>query len=145
MNAVGSLCDQLFSLADSALHALGVRCTSHLGAEGAHDLDLFLGEVLGHEQLHLIAAIDADQRQPDAGISRGRLDDRPAGLELAFLLGAADDPDGCAILHAAAGIQVLQLSEYVSRSRGDQSLQLNIGVSPTNWVMSSATRKRDIS
>src|SRR5580704_1948274 len=119
--------DQSLGLADGALHALCVGSTSHLGAEGAHDLDLFLGEALGHEQLHFIAAIDADEREADAGVSGGRFDDSAARRELAVLLGAADDPDGCAIFHTTAGVQVFELGEYVSRSRGDQALQLQHG------------------
>ena len=56
-----------------------------------------------------------------------------------------DDADGSAVFYAAAGIEVFELGKDVSRPGGTRRFNCNIGVSPTNWVMSSATRRWDIS
>jgi len=88
---------------------------------------LYLGESLGHEQSHFIAAVYADQRQADAGVPRGGLDDRAPGRKLSFLLRAPNDPNGCPIFHAAARIQVLQLGEHIRRPGRNQPLQLQHG------------------
>ena len=127
MNAAGSVATSFFASPDGALHALGVGSASHLGAQRPHDRHFFLGKVLRHKQPHFVAAVHADQRQPDAGISRGRLDNRSAGREFSFLLGAPDDPNRRAVFHAAARIQVFQLGEHVRRSGRNQPLQLQHG------------------
>jgi hypothetical protein len=110
-------------LRPAPLHALSVGRAGHFSAESPHDRDFFLGEALRHEQSHLVAAIHADQREPDAGVSCGCLDNRATGRELSFLLRAPDDPNRRAVFHTAAGIQVLELGENVRRSGRNQPLQ----------------------
>ena len=51
------------------------------------------------------------------------LDNRAAGHKLSFLLGAPDDPNGRAVFHTAAGIQVLQFGKHVRRAGRNQALQ----------------------
>ena len=46
-----------------------------------------------------------------AGVARGRLDDRPAGLEQAGPLGRFDHGEADAILHGAARVEHLELRE----------------------------------
>ena len=116
--------DQLVGAADGALHALGVRGAEHLGAEGPHDRDLFFGEALWDKELHLVTTIHADQRQSDACVPRGSLDNRSPRREFPILFGAADDPDGGTVLHTPARVQVFELGEHVGGSGGDQALQL---------------------
>ena len=53
-----------------------------------------------------------DHRQADAGVAGGRLDDRAAGLELAGGLRGLDHPGRDAVLHRAAGVEVLHLGQH---------------------------------
>jgi hypothetical protein len=46
--------------------------------------------------------------------------DRSAGSEFPFLFGSLNNPDGGAIFHAPARIQVFELSEDLGRSCGHQ-------------------------
>src|SRR2546425_5034919 len=124
---VGSARDELVGPLNGSLHALGVGSARHLGAEGSHDHDFFFRKTLWNEQHHFIAAVHADQRQADAGISSSRLDDCAAGLEKTVLLGAPDDSYGCAVLHTAAGIEVLEFGENICRVGWNKSLQLKDG------------------
>ena len=82
-------------------------------AEGLHDDDFFLRIILGHKQPHLVAPIHADQGEPDARVSRRRLDNCSAGRELSFLLCPPNDPNCRAIFYASARIEVFQLGENV--------------------------------
>ena len=95
---------QVFCAMDCALHAFGIGGAGHLGAEGPHDDDFFLGKLLRHEQAHFVSAIHADQGEADAGVSGGGFDDGASGPQLAFLLGAGDQANGGAVFHAASGI-----------------------------------------
>ena len=53
--------------------------------------------------------------RPTPVLPRGRLDDRAAGLELAGRLGGLDHPQGDAVLHRAAGVEVLDLGQHRAR------------------------------
>ena len=50
-------------------------------------------------------------READAGVARGRLDDRPAGLQHPVALGRLDHREADPVLDRAAGVQVLELRE----------------------------------
>ncbi len=120
--------------------ASGVRV--NLGSQGPHDDHFFLREVFRNEQLYLVAAIHSDQRQADAGIPGRGFDDRPAGRELAVLLGPADDSDGGAIFHAAAGIQIFEFGEDLGRTRREPAASIAAWeCRRPDAVMSSATRR----
>src|SRR5207245_2771725 len=101
--------DKLVGASDGALHALGIGCAEHLCAEGPHDRDLFFRKAPGDKELHFVSAIHADQRESDAGVAGGGLDDGSTGREFPILFGAADDSDGGPVFHAAAWIQVFEL------------------------------------
>ena len=60
------------------LHAARLRREHDLGAEGAHRLAALDRQVLRHDQHHAIAAHRRGHRQRDAGVARGRLDQRVA-------------------------------------------------------------------
>ncbi len=109
---------------DGALHALGFRGAHHLGAEGSHDDDLFLGKFFRDEQPNLVAATHADQSQADAGVPSSGFDDSTTRLELAGTLGVLDQANGGAVFHAAAWVQVFELGENIGRSRRGQLLHL---------------------
>src|SRR5208283_1952916 len=56
-------CEQVPGALDRALHALGLRSACDLGAEGAHDDDLFLGKFLGDKQAYSVAAAHANESE----------------------------------------------------------------------------------
>src|SRR5437588_3018371 len=85
---IGSL--KIFGALDSALHALGLRSSRDLGAEGAHDDYFFLRKFFGHKEPDLIAAIYADQSEANAGISGGSFNDGASRLEFSISFGAGD-------------------------------------------------------
>jgi len=71
----------------------------------------FLALRLGHDDDRAVAAGITDQRQTDAGISGGALDNDPAGPEQPALLGVLDDVKCGAVLDRAAGVQKLCLAK----------------------------------
>ena len=60
---------------DRAGHSFVFWRANDLGSEAAHENALLFREAFGDEQLYAVAAIDADQREPDAGIAGGGLKD----------------------------------------------------------------------
>ena len=83
----------------------------HLRAVGLQHVALVLADLVGADEDALVAAGLGDHRQPDAGVAGRRLHDRAAGLELAGGLGRVDHADGDAVLHRAAGVEVLHLGQ----------------------------------
>ena len=76
-----------------------------------HGLRALDRQVLRHDQQHAVAAHRRGHRQCDAGVARGRLDQRVAGLDLAALLGAPDHGQGRPVLDRAGGVVALQLHQ----------------------------------
>jgi hypothetical protein len=99
----------------------GGRRDHDLGAVRAEQRDLLLAHLVGHDE---DAAVTLDRRrdgEADAGVSGGRLDDRPAGPELALALGLLDHRQADPVFHRAAGVQVLELREDL-RAAGRREL-----------------------
>jgi hypothetical protein len=69
------------SASRAPLHAAGLGRQHQFGAEGAHGLAALDALVLRHDQDHAVAAHRRRHRQRDAGIARGGLDQRVAGLD----------------------------------------------------------------
>ena len=86
-----------------------------LGAVGAQHRDLLLAHLVRHHEDAAVAARGRRDREPDAGVARGRLDDRPAGLQLPLALGGLDHRHPDPVLVRAARIQVLELREQRRR------------------------------
>ena len=66
--------------ADRAVAALLARAQRDLGAEDLEQLAALDAHVLGHHDPEPVAAELGDQREPDAGVARRRLEDRRARL-----------------------------------------------------------------
>ena len=101
-------------------HARGAD--DDLGAVGAQHGDLVTGHLVRAGEHAPVAALLGDDRQPDAGVTGGRLDDHAARLQLALPLRRLDHAQRDAVLHRAAGVQVLDLGQHVRRlrhARGD--------------------------
>ena len=89
----------------------GGRRDHDLGAVGPQHRDLLLAHLVRHHEDAAVAARCRRDREPDAGVARGRLDDRPAGPELPLALGRLDHRHPDPVLVRAAGVQVLELGE----------------------------------
>ena len=90
------------------------RHQAQIGADHAQEVDLLLALRLRHHDDAAIAARVADQREADAGVAGGALDDGAAGLQHAALLGVGDDVEAGAILHRAARVHELGLAQDVA-------------------------------
>ena len=56
---------------------------THFGAQRLQVQDLLAAHLVGHDQHDSVALVRADQREPQAGVAGGGLDDRAARLQLA--------------------------------------------------------------
>ena len=82
-----------------------------LGAVAAQHRDLLLAHLVGHHEDAAVALLRRRDREPDAGVARGRLDDRAARLELPVALGGLDHREPDPVLVRAARVQELELRE----------------------------------
>ena len=88
-----------------------------LGAVRAEHRDLLLAHLVGHDEDAAVALARRGDGEPDAGVARGRLDDRAARLELPLALGLLDHREADPVLHRAARVQVLELGEDAGVAR----------------------------
>ena len=89
----------------------GRRRDHDLGAVRAEHRDLLLAHLVGHDEDAAVALAGRRDGEADAGVARGRLDDRPAGLELPLALGLLDHREADPVLDRAARVEVLELGE----------------------------------
>ena len=93
---------------------VGIRHRRHLdqlGAAQPQHVLLFLALGVGDDDERAIAACARHQRKPDAGIAGGRLDHKPARLEVPALLRLQDHLFGRAILHGLARVHELGFAQ----------------------------------
>ena len=93
------------------------RHEAKIGADHAQDVDLLLALRLRHHHDGPVAARIGDQRDADAGVAGGALDDRAAGLEDATFLGVEDDRETGAVLYRTARVHELGLAENGAAGR----------------------------
>ena len=96
---------------DRAVRALGALGVDDLGPVHVQQLGPLLGDVVGHHHLQRVALAPADHPQRDAGVARGRLEDRLAGLDRALGLRPLDHRLGDPVLDRAGGVAALELGE----------------------------------
>ena len=89
----------------------GGRRDHDLGAVRAQHRDLLLAHLVRHDEDAAVALRRRSDRKPDARVAGRRLHDRPAGLELSVALCRLEHREPDAVLHRAAGVQVLELRE----------------------------------
>ena len=104
---------QLFRARDRAFHPGVFRRQLDATAERFHHFPLFRREVFGNAEDDFVSHARTGEREADAGITCGRLDDRAARFEQACFRGALDHPDSDPIFDRAAGIEELELYEDV--------------------------------
>ncbi len=90
------------------------RADHHLGAEGPEELTLLVGDLVRHREDAPVAPLGRHHGQPDAGVPRRRLHDRPPVPQQTTTLGLVDHLHRRPVLHAAPRVQVLQLGQQVA-------------------------------
>ncbi len=97
-----------------ALGRVGVdrgRADDDVGAERAQERDLLGRDLVGDDEDHPVALDRGGEREADAGVAGGRLDDRSARLQRSVALGVLDHAERDPVLVRAPGVQVLELRE----------------------------------
>ena len=106
---VGDFLVQFLGPPDGPFHAFGGRGEDQLGAEQRQQRAPLQAHALGHGQDELVALGGRHERQRDAGVAGGRLDDGGLGREDALALGGGDHGVADAVLHAAQRVEELGL------------------------------------
>ena len=109
-----------------ALGRLGrdrVGADDDLGAVRAQQRDLLLAHLVRHHEDAAVALERGGDRKADAGVARGRLDDRAARLQLPCALGLLDQLDADPVLDRPAGVHVLELGDDGCGVLGNDALQ----------------------
>src|SRR5664279_663751 len=87
------------------------RADDDLRAVRAQRVDLVATHLVGADEDAVVAPLLGDDRQPHPGVARRGLDNRPARLEQARLLGRVDHADRDPVLHRPARVEVLDLRQ----------------------------------
>jgi hypothetical protein len=104
-----------------------LRHLDQLGAaQPQHVLLLLALRVRDHDD-RAIAARARDHREPNAGVARGALDHKPAGLQVAALLRLEDHLLSGTILHRLAGVHELGLAVDLATRHLGQMPELDQG------------------
>ena len=91
----------------------GRGANDHFGAESFQHIDFFARLLVRDGENNFVAAHGGDQRERHSGVAGSALDDRAAGLQQSFALGFVNHRDGDAVLHRAAGIQIIGLHPHL--------------------------------
>ncbi len=109
---------QLLGLDIHAVALLRAGRQHHLGAEEPHQPPPLDRKALGHGHDQRIALGRADHGEADAGVARGRLDHRLAGLQPALALGRLDDAERQPVLDRSGRVEGLEFD--VGRDMGQR-------------------------
>ena len=93
----------------------GHRAHHDLGAVGLEQPDLLGRHLVGDHEDAVVAPLGGHDGEAHAGVARRGLDDGAAGLEQALALGLLDHGQGGAVLHAATGVEHLELDRHGAR------------------------------
>ncbi len=99
----------------------GCRRDHDLSAVAAQHRDLLLAHLVGHHEDAPVALLRRGDREADARVPRGRLDDRAARPELPVTLGRLDHREPDPILVRAARVHELELRQDRARARPARS------------------------
>ena len=133
---VGRVLHQIFGARDRALHAFGAGREHELGAEHGEQRAALERHRLGHREDQLVALGRGDERERDAGVAAGRLDDDGVLVQHAALLRVLDHRHADAVLHAAERIEEFALErDRCASSPAVTRLSLTSGVRPTVSTM----------
>ncbi len=99
-----------FSALDRAFHTFGPRRQNELCTVSTKQVAALDGHRFRHNQNRFITFRCSYQSKPDTRVTAGRLDDRVARLDAAFLLSHLDHADRNTVFHASTRVLVLQLN-----------------------------------
>src|SRR5438270_10131920 len=85
-----------------------------LGAEGADVRDFFLRHLVRYNENYAVTFRRRDQSESESGITRGRFDNRAAGLELAIPFRCLHHRQRDPIFDRASGILIFQLQKKMT-------------------------------
>jgi hypothetical protein len=89
------------------------RTDDDLGAQRPQDAPLLLGDLVRTGEDAPVALLLGNEREADAGVPRGRLDDRRARTQRPVAFGRLDHRERRPVLHASARVQELELREHL--------------------------------
>ncbi len=101
----------------------GGRCDHDLGTVGPQHRDLLLAHLVRHDEDAAVALQRGRDRKPDAGVARGRLDDRAPRAKLPFALCRLDHRQSDPVLDRTAGVQVLELRQQGGRDLSAEAVE----------------------
>ena len=125
IQALGSCSTISRRLVDGALHALGGRGQHQVRAQRPQQGPPLDRHRLGHRQRQLVSLGRTDERQGDARVAAGRLDDVRVRLDQAVPFARFDHRHADAVLDAVQRIEKLALGEDGRLIRGNQPVDPN--------------------
>ena len=91
----------------------------HFRAHSFQVKDFFPAHLVGDDENEPVALGGCDQREAEAGVAGGRLDDRSAGFEPPFPFGGLDHRERRPVLDRTAGIGAFELEEQAAGAGRD--------------------------
>jgi hypothetical protein len=127
MNALPSLATSFLCAPDRSLHPLFVRGALHLRPSARMMITFSCEKFSGTNSFTLYPRFTPISASPMPVFPAVASTIVPPGASLPFLLRPPDNPDGRAVLHASARVQVFELGEDVGRPGRNQPLQSQHG------------------
>src|SRR3984885_15861617 len=113
--------------ANSPCHGLFLRSADHGGAKAPHEDAFLLRKAFRHKKNHLVAAMHANQGQPNPGIPGRCLNDGSTWLQQTATLCVQNHAQRGPVLDAAPGIEELEFGVNVGRFRGYPPMKVEHG------------------
>ena len=115
---VALLLGELPCLVDGGAHPALARGQDELGAKSGEHPAPFEAHRFRHRQDEPVAPRGCDERQSDARVATGGLDEGHARLQHAITLGGLDHGEPDAVLDAGAGVEALELGDDLGVQAG---------------------------
>ena len=116
---------QLFGLGNRAFHAFRAGCQNQFRAQHRQKRAALHRHRFGHRENELVTLCGCDEREGDAGVAAGRLDDHGVFFEDAALFGVFDHGHADAVLDAAERIEKLTFEEDCGVQPGGDLVQFD--------------------
>ena len=122
---IGRFLGQLLGAGNGAFHAFGAGRQNQLRAEHRQQRAALQRHRFGHRQNQFVTFGRRDERQRDAGVAAGRLDDDGVLFEHAALFGVLDHGHADAVLDAAERIEKFALEQNGGSQAGGDFVQVD--------------------
>ena len=121
----GVVFGELFRSPDGARHAFAAGSQHQLGPENPEEFAPLQAHRLGHHQGQLVAALGADESQPDPGIPAGGFQENGVRADGAFDLGGLDHAQGDPVFDAGQRVEKFQFEGHPGRQTRRHSAELD--------------------